>query len=325
MLSRAADSLYWMSRYLERAENSARLINVHLNTLVGQSPSAADRHWQRLYDGLRDEAPLDESGQIHVADAYTAIRGLTFDRNNKISLVACISAARENARQIREQLSSEMWEQINRIYLNLNQRSFDQVWSDQPHAFFRDVENNVCLFQGITASSMTHDEGWHFIQIGSYLERAIATATLVDAHFRIYEKAKLDPLPTDEYLQWVGLLKSCSAFEAYCRAYTPTLHPAHIADFLLLNPGLPRSLRFCVDRLQTAVQQVAAVTGNRRSQQLIRLTGRLQAKLRFGQIDEILDDGLHHFLTDVVAQCQQVHGALYQAYIDYQVDRELGE
>lgn len=323
MLSRAADSLYWMSRYLERAEHSARLINVHLNTMVGQSPSAAERHWQRLFDSLRIPLPADGSEQLQAAKPYDIIRSLTFDRDNPDSLVANISAARENARQVREQLSSEMWEQINRIYLNLNQRSFDQVWNDQPHAFFREIENNTNLFQGLTGSTMMHDEGWRFIQMGGYLERAISTASLVDAHYAIYQDAGLEPLPTDEYLQWVGLLKSCSAFEAYCRTYSPTLHTGHIAEFLLLNPVLPRSLHFCADRMHQAVQQIASITGSERSQRLTRLTGRLQAKVRYGQIDEILDAGLHSFLSDFVEQCQQIHGVIYRAYINYQVDGEV--
>jgi len=216
-----------------------------------------------------------------------------------------------------------MWEQINRIYLNLNQRSFDQVWNDQPHAFFREIENNTNLFHGLTGSTMMHDEGWRFIQIGGYLERAISTASLVDAHYAIYQDVGLEPLRTDEYLQWVGLLKSCSAFEAYCRTYTPTLHTGHIAEFLLLNPVLPRSLHFCADRMHQAVQQIAGMTGSERSQRLIRLTGRLQAKVRYGQIDEILADGLSAFLNDFVDQCQKVHGAIYRAYIDYQVDQEV--
>lgn len=320
MLSRAADSLYWMSRYMERAEHSARLINVHLNTMVGQSPSAAERHWQRLFNSLRIPAPVDESGQIYVPEPYDVIRSLTFDRANPDSLVANISAARENARQIREQLSSEMWEQINRTYLNLNQRSFDQVWNDQPHAFFREIENNTNLFQGLTASTMMHDEGWRFIQMGGYLERAISTASLVDAHFGIFEDNGLEPLRTDEYLQWVGLLKSCSAFEAYCRIYTPTLHTGHIAEFLVLSPVLPRSLHFCADRMHQAVQQIASITGGGRSQRLTRLTGRLQATVRYGQIDEILADGLHTFLVDFVDHCQEVHMAIYQAYVDYKVE-----
>lgn len=320
MLSRAADSLYWMSRYMERAEHTARLINVHLNTMVGQSPSAAERHWQRLFTGLRIPAPRDENGQIHVSEPYAVIRSLTFDRANSDSLVANISAARENARQIREQLSSEMWEQINRIYLNLNQRSFDQVWNDQPHAFFREIENNTNLFQGLTGSTMMHDEGWRFIQMGGYLERAISTASLVDAHYAIHEDHGEEPLRTDEYLQWIGLLKSCSAFEAYCRMYTPTLHTSHIAEFLLLSPVLPRSLHFCADRMHQAVQQIAGLTGGGRSQRLTRLTGRLQAKVRYGQIDEILADGLHTFLSDFVEQCQEVHVAIYHSYIDHQLE-----
>lgn len=325
MLSRAADSLYWMSRYLERAEHSARLINVHLNTMVGQTPVAAERYWQRLFDALHADAPLDAAGRVQVKNPYAAIGSLTFDRDNTNSLVSCVSSARENARQIREQLSSEMWEQINRIYLNLNQRTFDSVWNDQPHAFFREIENSTNLFQGLTGSTMMHDEGWRFIQMGNYLERALSTASLVHAHYAIYQEhtqqdGSTSPLPTDEYLQWVGLLKSCSAFEAYCRVYTPTLHTAHIGEFLLLNPVLPRSLHFCADRMHQAAQQIAALSGNPRSQSVVRLTGRLQAKFRYGQIDEIVADGLHTFLDDVIGLCHQIHSAIYRTYVDYAIE-----
>lgn len=233
--------------------------------------------WQRLYESLHTPVPRNEAEEVEVKNPYEAIRGLTFDRKNPNSLIVHLGR-RGKTPAILEQLSSEMWEQVNRIYLNLNQRSFRSGVERSAPRFFREVENQTFLFQGISGSSMMHDEGWRFIQIGSYLERTIATATLVDAHYQLYESDRLDPLPTDEYLQWVGLLKSCSAFEAYCRTYTPTLHTGNIAEFLLLNSVLPRSLHFCADRMHQAVQQIAGITGNKHSQRLVRLTGRLQAE-----------------------------------------------
>lgn len=320
MLSRAADSLYWLSRYLERAETTARLIYNHVNLMLGQSPAAAEQHWQRLFAVL--SVPMIETGNDGDDPDFARIYHLTFNRENLNSIRSCIGAARENARQVREQISSEMWEQINRLYLDLNRTDLRSIWNAQPHEFFREIENDICLFRGITSSTMQHDEGWGFIQLGMFLERATITATLLDVHFGQGHVENSSP-QTGEYLRWIGLLRSCLGFEAYCRQYTPTVTPTNAAEFLILNPGLPRSLRFCADRLQLSLQQIDSSSETRRAERLQRLSGRLQARLRYGQIDEILGDGLHSYLTDMTRQCDQIHGALYQAYIEYAIEGEF--
>ncbi len=181
MLSRAADSLYWISRYLERAETTTRLIYNHVNLMIGQSPSAAERHWQRLFATLQTPMPSTEGDGND--PAFVRIQFLTFHRDNPNSIRSCIGTARENARQVREQISSEMWEQINRLYLDLNRTDLRFIWNAQPHEFFREIENDICLFHGITTSTIFHDEGWYFLQLGTYLERALQTAALLDVHF----------------------------------------------------------------------------------------------------------------------------------------------
>ncbi|MEI7773053.1 MAG: alpha-E domain-containing protein, partial [Chloroflexales bacterium] len=161
MLSRVADSLYWMSRYLERAEHTARLIAVGLNLMLDQTPQSVGPRWERLLAALRAYPPPSGSG-----DAYAIARMLTFDTSNEGSIVSCIASARENARQVRELISSEMWEQLNRLYLRVKGSSIDQIWQGEPLEFYQDVKEGAHLFQGVTDATMTHGEGWQFIQVG---------------------------------------------------------------------------------------------------------------------------------------------------------------
>ena len=236
MLSRVADSLYWMSRYLERAEHTARLIDVGLNLMLDQTPAAAERRWGRLLVSLHAPAQLARS-----SDAYQIAQAMTFDAANETSIVSCIASARENLRQVREQISSEMWEQLNRLNLQVRETRLDDIWNVSTHEFFRSVKEGAHLFQGITDATMNHGEGWQFMQVGRHMERAGATATLLD----VYAGEFLAPDGADaggpkSYLDWVGLLKACTAFEAYCKVYTADLRPERIAEFLLLNADWPR-------------------------------------------------------------------------------------
>lgn len=317
MLSRVADSLYWMSRYLERAEHTARLIDVNLNKVLEQTPEDATLGWERLLTSLRIPPLAEEDA----GDAYAITQALTFDMTNGSSIVACINAARENARQVREQISSEMWEQINRLYLHMKRASMEEIWYAEPHAFFAEIRESIHLFQGITDATMTHSEGWHFIRVGRFLERATATAVLLDVHFRAFleEQNSDTPAPLD-YLSWVGLLKYCAAFEAYCKVYTANIQPNSIAEFLLLNADSPRSVRFAANMTQTALQAITRATHTRNAGRTERLAGRLRASLEYDQIDEIMSDDPHHYLENIQKQCGQIHNAIYQVYIAYPID-----
>src|SRR5262245_60747437 len=166
MLSRVADSLYWTSRYLERAEHTARLVNVNLNLMLDESPESAARRWDRVRLSLH-APPLPDA----VNDAYRITELMTFDTTNQSSIVSCIEMARDNLRHVREQISSEMWEHLNRLFHQIRRNRIADLWNLGPHEFYRSITEGMHLFQGITDSTMTHGEGWQFIQIGRYIER----------------------------------------------------------------------------------------------------------------------------------------------------------
>lgn len=322
MLSRVADNLYWMSRYLERAEHTARLLDVSLYHLLDQNTDYAAQRWKRLYESLRIPVPSQK-----VDDAYSVTQALVFDINNTSSIVSCIASARENAQQVRERISSEMWEQLNRLFLKVKQANMEDMWFAAPHEFLTDIKEGVQLFQGITDSTKIYDEGWHFIQIGRYIERAWATSSLIDVHFRTTSQAQsapTDTLTSDhlDYLEWVGLLRSCSAFQAYCRVYTANIYPERIAEFLLFNNEFPHSIHFSVTMLQNALRSVAKATNARRAQRIERLAGRLSAALNYDQIEDIIED-IHPYLEHIQQQCTQIHNAIHQTYISYPVDAAL--
>lgn len=318
MLSRVADHLYWMSRYLERAEHTARLIGVHLDLMLDQSPVMAASRRERLAASLATVLPPES-----LQDDYHTIQALTFSPANKSSIVACIAAARENAQNVREQISSEMWEQINQLYLSLKQARPEKIWRTEPHRFFRSVKEGAHLFQGLTDSTMNHGEGWHFIQVGRFIERVGATAALLDVHYGAFNQSLQDFSLPGGYLEWIGLLRSCTAFESYCKVYTADFQAQAIAEFLLLNHEFPHSVYFAVNEIQTALHGIAEVTETRKVGRVYRLVGRLRASFDFDQIDDIMSAGLHLYLQDIQSQCRQIHEALYQTFITYPIEAAL--
>ena len=317
MLSRVADSLYWMSRYLERAEHTARLIDVDFQLRLDQSPEAGSGRWLRLLEAL--QAPAPEDGKI---DATTLTHILTLDKTNPSSIISCVAAARENLRQVREQCSSEMWEQLNRLYLQVNSTISSEAWLLHSYVFFRAVQEGAHLFQGVTDSTMSHGEGWQYIQLGRYVERTDAVARLIGTHLSQLPYSPDQAVESEEYLEWVGLLKSCAAFEAYCKKYTAELRPLRVAEFLLLNLEFPHSVRFSVDMVHAALRAIAELT-ERKAEQPVRLAGRLRATLSFGQIDEIIASGANTYVQSVRQQCGQAHTAIHQIYFDYPVESAL--
>jgi len=316
MLSRVADSLYWMSRYLERTENMARLVNVHLNLTLDRTPGDAVRHWERLLASLPEPPPWVLK-PVPNGNARTVV-----DLANRESIASCVGAARENARQVREEISSEMWEEINRLYLAVQRRQpIESEWTAGTHEFLAATINGVHQIQGVTDATMTHGEGWQYIELGRYLERASATAAILDVHFREVSADAPRPAGVSEYVEWVGLLRSCCAFEAYCRHYTADVRPQRIAEFLVLNPEFPRSIHFAAARLQTSLRAIAGLTG-RVNGRADRLAGRLLASLDYGQIDEIMGE-LTVYLQGIVRQANLINAAVYQQYISYPIDAGL--
>lgn len=317
MLSRVADSLYWMSRYLERAEHTARLIEVDLQLRLDQSPESGAGRWLRLLNALQTLGTGDPK-----IEAASITHLLTLDRTNPSSILSCVSAARENLRQVREQCSTEMWEQLNRLYLQVSNTSKAESWLLNSHIFFRAVLEGAHLFQGVTDSTMSHGEGWQYIQLGRYVERTDTLARLIGTHFGSLTQPPDQAVESEEYLEWVGLLKSCAAFEAYCKTYTAEMRPLRVAEFLLLNPEFPHSVRFSVDMVHASLARIGEMT-ERKAEQPVRLAGRLQATLNFSQIEEILASGAGAYVDSVRWQCAQAHTAIHQVYFDYSVESAL--
>ena len=321
MLSRVADSLYWMSRYIERAEHSTRLLDVNLNLMLDESATSADRRWQRMLHALGNPKSVVWSG-----DPYALTHSLLFDTGNKASILSCIIAARENSRHVREQISTEQWHRINSLYLQVTRPELQLAAlasSEQPTEFLQQVMEAVHQFQGVSDSTMSHGEGWQFIQVGRYIERASATALLLEAyHADLWSQP--DRIPEgNEYLEWMGLLRSATAFEAYCKVYTADLTPDRILEVLLLDAEFPHSLRFAIDNLQHALETIEGESGRSRAEPLRRLSGRLQAMLSYSSVDEILTGDVVAYLRGIQIECCAIHQAIYNLYIDYSVQAAL--
>jgi uncharacterized alpha-E superfamily protein len=316
MLSRVADSLYWMSRYLERAEHTARLVDVELQLWLDQSPEAGAGRWRFLLEALR--TPVAQGA----VDPTRLVNTLVFSRTNASSIVSCIAIARENLRHVREQCSSEMWEQLNRLYLEVMDAQPEDAWMMNSHGFFHAVQQGAQLFQGITDATMSHGEGWQYIQLGRYVERTDTIASLVETHFKRVGQPADQAVESADYLEWVGLLRACVAFEAYCKAYTAKIRPLRVAEFLVLNPDFPHSVRFSVDRVNAALHIIGDLT-ERRAKLPTRIAGRLRAQLSFSQIDEVMATGAASYLENVRSECAQIHAAIHQIYFDYAIESEL--
>lgn len=318
MLSRVAENLYWMSRYLERAEHTARVVDVTLDLIPDRAPADNHRAWSRVFTSLKVAQP-----DLSELDANQLAQLLTFDAAQAGSINAHITAARENARQIREHISSEMWEQINSLYLNFKRTTRQKTWSSQPHEFFQNIKQGTHLFQGISDSTMHHGEGWYFIQAGQFIERAGNIAALLSVFLPETPSNTEQATSARQYLDWVSLLRYCTAFEAYCKVYTAETRFDDIAEFLLLTPEFPHSVHFAVNAIRTALHAIAETTGTPKNSLINRRVGRLKAMLDYDEIDEVLNSDFRTYLDNIQQQCAQIHNIIYQTYINYPADQEL--
>ncbi len=327
MLSRVADSLYWMSRYLERAEHTTRLLDVNLNLMLDETPASAERRWQRVLQALGNPKDFAWEG-----DAYALVRKLTFDAENRNSIFSLLITARENSRHVREQISTEQWHRLNSLYLQITRPDTRQtreagtmaIEPDAPTEFLQSVMEAVHQFQGVSDSTMSHGEGWRFIQVGRYIERATATAQLLEAyHDDLWGGGHFDKHEGNEYLDWMGLLRSATAFEAYCKVYTADLTPEKILEFLLLDEEFPHSLRFSIDAMQAALALIARESGGIRTESLSRLAGRVQATLAYTSVEEIFETGVVPYLKRIQTECADIHRAIYNLYIDFPIQSAL--
>jgi len=318
MLSRVADSLYWMSRYLERAENTVRQLDVTMSLLLDSTGTSAEVRWDRLVKSLGIREGLGWSG-----DPEAMARRLVFDPNVASSVTTCVNAARENARQVREEISTEQWQRLNRLYHQMHSPHALAQFRNSINDFLASIVDGIHLFKGVSDTTMIHGEGWQFIRLGRHLERAYATATLIE----IYQESLLS-LPDREhsgyqYLELVGLLRSCTSFEAYCQVYTADLSTDRILEFLLLNQDFPHALRYAIDSIRSALEAIQRNGGRRPPEELNSTVGRLQSMLRYTTITEILEGNPGAFLHTIREQCKAIHDLSYRYYVQYSIQSAL--
>ncbi len=316
MLSRTADHLFWMARYMERAENTARMLDVNYQTsLLPQSADAAEQGWKGLLS--ISELTGDYAKRYGAVTPRGVMEYMVSDPNNGSSIRSCLMAARENARAVRGTLTTEVWETQNQTWLEFQRMVAEGSFLRDPGAAFEWVKFRSHLSRGVTVGTMLQDEAFHFLRIGSFLERADNTARLLDVKFHAVQteffgrpdavemgmSGTASQSQGDEpghardveydFYHWSAILRSVSAFEVYRKVYRNVIRPEKVAELLILRPDMPRSLAACTQEVLSNLTMVA----NGQSSETLRRAGRLRADLQYGRIDEILATGLHAYLT----------------------------
>ena len=310
MLSRTADHLFWMARYMERAENTARMLDVNYQTsLLPQSADMTEQGWRGLLS--ISELTSRFAKKYQDVTARNVMDFMVRDETNPSSIVACVRAARENARAVRGALTTEVWETQNQTWLEFNRLlkvETAEVFERDPSTLFEWVKFRSHLSRGVTVGTMLQDEALHFLRIGTFLERADNTARLLDVKFQALAGgdyfgpgAAKEGQEVDFY-HWSAILRSVSGFEIYRKVYRNVIHPEKVAELLILRPDMPRSLAGCLNDVVANLQMIA----NEQSSETLRRAGRLRSDLQYSRIDEILATGLHAYLTEFLDRVNDI-------------------
>ena len=314
MLSRTADHLFWMSRYTERAENTARMLDVNYQTsLLPQSTGVAQVGWQGLLS-ISELSP-DYESKYGAISARDVMDFMVRDEKNSSSIISCLKNARENARAVRGTLTTEVWETQNQTYLEIFRMLRNGDFERDPGQFFEWVKFRSHLSRGVTVGTMLHDEALHFMRLGTFLERADNTARLVDVKFHavqsdFYGAASAKDQEYDFY-HWSAILRSVSAFEIYRRVYRNVIKPERVAELLILRADMPRSL---AASLHGVVNNLQMVTDDQNCE-TVRRAGKLNADLQYARIDEILATGLHAFLTSFLDRVNELGAHISREFL----------
>jgi uncharacterized alpha-E superfamily protein len=310
MLSRVAESIYWMSRYIERAENVARFISVNLNLSLDM-PGEDFQQWMPLVVTTGDDKAFRE--HYEEPSKENVLKFLTFDYQNPNSIVASLRAARENARSVREVISSEMWEHINKFYLMLRETDGLRQAIDNTFDFYEQVRVSGQQFMGVTDATMTHGEAWHFCRMGRSIERSDKTSRILDVKYYI-----LLPSPTVvgtpyDDIQWAALLRSASALEMY-RQKHGQITPANVVDFLILDRSFPRAVLYCLTKANESLHAVSGTPLGGFSNLPEQKLGQLRSELAYTRADEVIERGLHEFVDDLQSRLNQIGGAIHDTF-----------
>jgi uncharacterized alpha-E superfamily protein len=308
LLSRTADHLFWMARYIERAENMARVLDVtHDMSLVPDAAASEADLWIPALEMSGNKDIYDED-----YDSYSAsdvIHFLSMDEGNPSSIYNCLRNARENARAVRVALTSETWENINALWLEFRQFPKNNLAQTGLHEFCDWVKSRSHLFRGVSFGTMLRDDAFRFVRLGGFLERADNTARLLDVKYHLLNPD--DNHSTVDYYEWSAVLRSVSAFQAYQKVFSDAIQPSRVAELLMLREDMPRSLHACYADITGILDQLA---GGRKNE-CRRLAGEIHASLRFGRMDDIFKDGLHEFLTDFIVSNNQLGIEIHRHYL----------
>ena len=315
MLSRTADHLCWMSRYTERAENTARMLDVNYQTsLLPQSTTVAQAGWQ----GLLSISELKPAYTTKYGDSINPRDVMDFmvrDEKNSSSIISCLKNARENARAVRGTLTTEVWETLNQTYLEVFRMLRNGEFERDQGQFFEWVKFRSHLSRGVTMGTMLQDEAFYFLRLGTFLERADNTARLVDVKFHSFQGDFLG-VPNEEdqeydFYHWSAILRSVSGFEVYRKVYRDVIKPERVAELLILRAEMPRSLLGCLNEVMHTLPMVTSDV----SSETQRRAGKLRADLQFARIDEILATGLHAFLTQFLDRVNELGAHISREFL----------
>ena len=311
MLARVADSLYWMGRYIERAEHLSRLADVMINATLDQTDAARETAAIAL-------AAVGDRDKKRAQSPYEAARALLLDREDPNSVVISVSRARENARQVRDQITTETWERLNLLWLRVTDPGAAEAFEDGASAYLHDIIADLHLFKGAADATMSHGEGWRFLLLGVYLERAQLIARLLEVGFGEKRRRIVD------HIALMSLLRMGCALEPYLRVYTADIQPKFILEFLLFDEDFPRSIRFATARIEEHLKDLATnmEAGAKRGPE--RLAGRLKARLEFADLEELQSNGgASALLATVNAECARIHDAVYETFVAYPLEMRL--
>ncbi len=310
MLSRAAESIYWMSRYLERAENVARFIEVNCHLML-DLPIAVKGQWEPLVLTTGDQDLFYENYETD--NQANVIDFLTFNAENPNSILSCLRNARESARSIREIISTEMWEQINKFYRTVQNTDKSQA-QNAPHAYFTDIIMASHLFTGIQRNTMSHNEAWQFARLGRALERADKTSRILDVNDYYVLWPEVEDVGTPfKNVQWSALLKSVSALEMYRKHFGP-IDPHNVVNFLILNREFPRAIRYCLFGANQSLHIISGTPEGSFKNTPEQLMGRLLAELDYASIDDIIASGLYAYLDDFQTHLNKIDTAIFETF-----------
>lgn len=311
MLARVAESLYWIGRYVERAEHMCRLCDVMLNAALDRTDVATQVTRIAL-------AAAGDNDPDKALNPYEAVLALVLDREDPGSIVSSLAFARENARQVRDQITTETWERLNLLHLRMTDRNAARVFAEGSQSFLHETIADLHLFKGAADATMSHGEGWRFLLLGVHLERAQLIGGLLEVCFGDGGRKTVH-----DHFALTSLLRMGCALEPYLRVYTADLQPRFILQFMLLDEEFPRSMRFCTARIEDHLTSISRHVDGDRHGDPGRLAGRLRARLQYSDMNDVESQGTSAFIANVLDECAGIHRAIYETFVTYPLENRL--